>query len=173
MTSAHDNSGAPRRLEKTWHDTLRRTAALAGATVTAILVVMFLLEAFGVWRPLGQSLFWAALFLPAVIWTIWFGTTVTYRVVLDEHGITRTRGKHELHLPWDEVTDVVKLPTRQRHLAVLSAQAEMTREPGEMGLIRAYRLPRFGVVVQADDELREALLVHSGQRLRTVEEIVT
>lgn len=159
-------------INRTYSDTVRRTAAIGGAVVTVALALMFFVEAFGIWRPLGQSLTWGAAVLPALLWTIWFATTTRYQLRLDEAGITRTRGKHEVHVPWSKVSDVVEFPNRHRHLAVLSQEAEFERTPGEMGMIRAYRLPRFGVVLQADDEVRAAVAERSGKPVRPAEEIV-
>lgn len=162
----------PVTIEKSFVDSSRRTAAIGGAVVAGALLVMFLLEGFGIWRPLGQSWAWGVAVIPALIWTLRFWLTARYRVAVDAEGITREHGKHRSQVAWPQVTELVELPTRQQHLAVLSSQAPVLRIPGEPSLLRAFRLPHEGVVVQADDQLRAAIIEHAGRRPRTVREVV-
>lgn len=159
-------------IEKSYVDSSRRSAARGGAVVTVVLLAMFLLEGFGIWRPLGQSWAWAVAAVPALIWTLRFALTGRYQVLVDPDGITRLHGKHRSHVAWANVTELVELPTRQRHLAILSTNAPEIRSPGESSLLRAFRLPHGGIVCQADDQLRTAITEHAGRRPRAVREVV-
>lgn len=159
-------------IEKSWSDTMRRSAAVGGGVLTVVLAVMFVLEAFGIWRPLGQSLTWGAATVLAAGWTIWFAGSARYRLVLDDTGITRSQGKKVFHVPWGRVTDVVEFPSKHRHLAVLSRESELVRAAGEMSMLRSYRLPRFGVVFQADEQVRAAVVERTGKHPRPVRDVV-
>lgn len=152
-------------------DSSRRTAAIGGAVVAAALFVMFVVEVTGIWRPVGMSILWLAALVPALIWVVFFATTLRYELVIDDTGIARNRGKHHAHVRWDKIQELVELGTKQRHLVVLSPELPADRSPGENSLIRAFRLPGNGLVFRADDEVRAAVTERLGPP-RTVRDVV-
>ncbi|MGO1974499.1 MAG: hypothetical protein ACTH2Q_16205 [Propionibacteriaceae bacterium] len=145
-------------------DAICRAFVIAAALVTLSLVAgIIATRAVGFEIPLWV---WGVALLTSVIVAVAFVVTGRYEVVVDEAGVRRI-GVGGSTVPWSSITEVVELPTRQRHLAVVGGPPP-TRVWGECGLAKPHGLPRGTIVFQVGAEARVAITDHTGQSPRVL-----
>lgn len=145
-------------------DVICRAFVMAAVIVIVLLVVgIILTRAVGVEMPVWV---WGVALLTALVVAVAFAVTARYEIVVDESGVRRT-GVGGSAVGWPSISEVVELPTRQRHLAVVGGPPP-SRVWGECGLAKSYGLPPGTIVVQASTRLRAVLSERTGQPPRVL-----
>jgi hypothetical protein len=146
------------------HDMIFRSILIACSIVWAVVVVALVVARINEWSAVPWAM-WAVLVLTPAGLAIWAARRMPYLVVVDERGVHRS-GPGGGDLPWSEITDLVELATKQRHLAIVNTRGLSGLKGESAAPQKAYGLHEGTLVMQSSEHARRAIEAHLGRPAR-------